>query len=197
MEQREINEYIFFFLRSLDTTHSSRAANYYQGVDPLTITATEQTGYKWSFASRKSRADEDALRAAREEVGAATHRKSSLLIGSGSGPSGGGRIQGPTLPSAADLTLAQELASDFRDGERAHKRKRDKAETKNRIEEMVGPREVGREGALEKKQVKRESDRAFRERGDDGLEVDESTLLGGGDSFRDQWVTFLYLQMML
>lgn len=154
------------------------------------MTATEQTGYKWGFASKKTRADEDALRAAREEVGAATHRKSSLSHASMSGPSGSGRVQGPTLPSAADLTLAREFASGFRDEERAHKRKRDKAETQGRIEEMVGPREVGREGMLEKKKVKRESDKAFRERGDDGLEADESTLLGGGDSFRDQSVPF-------
>jgi len=186
VEPGEIDEYTFFFLHSIDPTNSSCTANYYQGIDPLAMTATEQTGYKWSFASNKSRADEDALRAAREEVGVATHRKSSLLIGSGSGPSGSGRVQGPTLPSAADLTLAQELTSDLRDKERVHQRKRDKAETKNRIEEMVGPREVGREGMLEKKNVRRESDRAFREKGDDGLEADESTLLGGGDSFRDQ-----------
>ncbi|KAJ3505649.1 hypothetical protein NLJ89_g7310 [Agrocybe chaxingu] len=39
---------------------------------------------------------------------------------------------------------------------------------------------------LEKKKMRRENDRAFREKGDEGLEVDESTLLGGGDSFRDQ-----------
>lgn len=49
---------------------------------------------------------------------------------------------------------------------------------------MVGPKPVGREAQLEKKRVKRENDKEFRERGDDGLEMDESTLLGGGDSFQ-------------
>jgi hypothetical protein len=34
----------------------------------------------------------------------------------------------------------------------------------------------------------RENGRPFREGGDDGLELDESTLLGGGDSFKDQCV---------
>jgi hypothetical protein len=53
---------------------------------------------------------------------------------------------------------------------------------------MVGPKEVGKEGMLEKKRARREDDRAFREKGDDGFEADESTLLGGGDSFRDQYV---------
>jgi hypothetical protein len=57
---------------------------------------------------------------------------------------------------------------------------------------MVGPKEVGREGMLEKKRARREGDRAFREKGDDGfVEADEKTLLGGGDSFRERYVVFL------
>jgi hypothetical protein len=68
------------------------------------------------------------------------------------------------------------------------KRKRERAEAKERVEDMVGPKEVGREGALEKKRARRESDRAFRDGGDDGFEADESVLLGGGDSFREQCV---------
>lgn len=39
---------------------------------------------------------------------------------------------------------------------------------------------------LEKKRARREEDKNFREGKEDaGLEVDERTLLGGGDSFRD------------
>jgi len=162
----------------------------YAGVDPSTISATTQTAYKWSFASNKSRVDSNAIRAAREEVSAATHGKNS---GSGysvdthaaPGSSTGGRIQGPTLPSASDIVLAKEFASEQQDEDRVRKRKRDKAEAKERVEDMVGPKEVGREGLLEKKRAKRENDRAFREKGDDGFEADESTLLGGGDSFKD------------
>jgi len=90
------------------------------------------------------------------------------------------------MPAASDLTLARELTAEQREEERLYKRKRDKLEVKERVEDMVGPKPVGREGMLEKKRAKREGDRAFRERGDEGLEVDESTLLGGGDSFRDQ-----------
>jgi hypothetical protein len=41
------------------------------------------------------------------------------------------------------------------------------------------------------KALKRESDRAFREKGDEGLEVDEGTLMGGGDSFQAMWVCVL------
>ncbi|TFY80226.1 hypothetical protein EWM64_g3779, partial [Hericium alpestre] len=45
----------------------------------------------------------------------------------------------------------------------------------------------GRERMMEKKREKREGDRSFRERGDEGfVEADESTLMGGGDSFKEQ-----------
>ena len=50
---------------------------------------------------------------------------------------------------------------------------------------MVGPKPVGKEAMLEKKMARRENDRAFREKGDEGLEVDESTLMGSGGGFQD------------
>jgi hypothetical protein len=49
---------------------------------------------------------------------------------------------------------------------------------------------------LEKKRARREDDRAFREKGDDGFEADESTLLGGGDSFRDQYVLSIHCLLL-
>ncbi|KAK0466097.1 uncharacterized protein EV420DRAFT_1709868 [Desarmillaria tabescens] len=146
----------------------------YAGVDSSSIPATSQTSYKWSFASKS---DGEALRAARESVGVAT--QSRALPES----SGAGRVQGPTLPSAADLVLAREMDAEHRDEERKYKRKRERAEDKDRIEEMVGPREVGREGMLEKKRARREADKSFREKGDDAVELDESALFGG-DSFQ-------------
>ncbi|KAJ7116783.1 hypothetical protein C8R43DRAFT_1038023 [Mycena crocata] len=156
----------------------------YAGVDPSTISAQSQTGYKWSFASNRSRVDNEALRAAREQVGAATYGREGASTSTSA--LGSGRVQGPTLPSSSDLVLAREVTREREQEERGLKRKRDKAEAKERIEDMVGPREVGREGALEKKRARREGDRSFRDRGDDGFEADESVLLGGGDSFKDQ-----------
>ncbi|KAK0184623.1 hypothetical protein F5146DRAFT_231805 [Armillaria mellea] len=144
----------------------------YAGVDSSSIPATSQTSYKWSFASKS---DGEALRAARESVGAATQ---SRALGESSG-----RVQGPTLPSPADLVLAREMDAEYRDEERKHKRKRERAEDKERIEDMVGPREVGREGMLEKKRARREADKCFREKGDDSVELDESALFTG-DSFQ-------------
>ncbi|KAG9222135.1 hypothetical protein CCMSSC00406_0009586 [Pleurotus cornucopiae] len=150
----------------------------YAGADPASV-AANQTSYKWSFASKQTRNDAAALDAARHEIAAATHGRDAAASASGSG-----KLQGPTLPSSSDLALARELEAENRDEERKHKRKRDKMEAKDRIEDMVGPKEVGREGMLEKKRAKRDNDRAFREKGEDGLEADETTLMGGGDSFR-------------
>jgi hypothetical protein len=82
--------------------------------------------------------------------------------------------------------MAREAAKDDYEQERKNKRKRDKLEARDRVEDMVGPKEVGREGMLEKKRARREGDRDFREKGDDGLAVDEGTLLGSGGSFRDE-----------
>lgn len=108
-------------------------------------------------------------------------------VGSGNG-SGTGKVHGPTLPTSSDITLARELVDSQREEERAYKHSKNKKETKDRIEELVGPKPVGREGMLEKKVLKREGDRAFREKGDEGLEVDDRTLMGGGDSFQAMWV---------
>lgn len=94
---------------------------------------------------------------------------------------------GPALPSSADRVLAEEEAEERRAAELQRKRKRERAEDKDRVEDMVGPKEIGKAGMLEKKRVKREDDRAFRERGDDGfIEADDRTLMGGGDSFKER-----------
>ena len=105
-------------------------------------------------------------------------------------------MQGPTLPSTSDLVLSRETAAETQQEERDYKRKRDKLEAKEHIEDMVGPKEVGREGMLEKKRARREADKSFRDKGDDGLEADESTLLGGGDSFKQQCVDTVFLPII-
>jgi len=94
-------------------------------------------------------------------------------------------VLGPTLPSHADRVLAGEEAEERHAAELQRKRKRERAEDKDRLEDMVGPKEIGKAGMLEKKRAKRENDKTFRERGDDGfVEADDNTLMGGGDSFR-------------
>ena len=162
-----------------------RKESLYSGIDPSTYSATSQTGYKWGFAANTTRVDVAALQATREEVGAATYGRASQSQ-SGSGESGK-RVHGPALPSASDLVLAREVAGESEARERGLKRRRERAEAKERVEDMVGPKEVGREGMMEKKRARREGDKAFREKGDDGMvETDEATLLGGGDSFKER-----------
>ena len=138
-----------------------------------------------------SRADTEAVRAIREEVGAATYQRPTRSLAEGdAGPSSSrSRMQGPALPSQSDLTLMREAQEDQQRTDRDLKRKRDRKEEKERVDDIVGPKEVGREGMLEKKRARREADRSFRERGDEGLELDEDTLLGGGDSFKAQYVS--------
>lgn len=167
------------------STCTATLGSLYYGVEGQS--ASSQTGYKWSFASKTSKADQDALRAAREDISASTYNRPRTDHASSSA-SGGGRprIQGPTLPSQSDMTLAREEAESGRTTERELDRKRKRKEEKERVEDVVGPKEVGREGMLEKKRARREADKTFREKGDDGLEADESTLLGGGDSFQDR-----------
>ncbi|KAL0574470.1 hypothetical protein V5O48_007484 [Marasmius crinis-equi] len=172
---RFLNYRLFFFVERL-----------YAGIDNSELPATSQTSYKWSFAGKSTRADNEALKHAREAVGAATQNRPESESTAFAASSSKGRMQGPTLPSASDMQLAKESADAFREEERKYKRKRERMEDKDRIEDMVGPKETGREGMLEKKRMKRENDRTFRERGDEGLEADESTLMGGGDSFQAQ-----------
>ena len=148
----------------------------YQGA----IEKAPTTGYKWNFAAKTSKADSDAIRAVREEM-------QSSGPGGPSSSSNSRRVLGPTLPSHSDRVLAEEEGEERRTAELQRKRKRERAEDKDRVEDIVGPKEIGKAGALEKKRVKRENDKAFREKGDDGFtEADDKTLMGGGDSFRER-----------
>ncbi|KAJ7589397.1 hypothetical protein C8J56DRAFT_33403 [Mycena floridula] len=84
--------------------------------------------YKWSFAKSKGR-DDDKTSSHSHDI----HKSKS------SSSAGASRVLGPTLPSTADLVLAREREEQERKAERSYKRKRDKAEDKERIEEVVGP----------------------------------------------------------
>ncbi|KAH8119789.1 hypothetical protein DFH11DRAFT_1539071 [Phellopilus nigrolimitatus] len=169
--------------------------SYYVGIDVTSQPAAAQTAYRWSFASKRTRAEQAALDAARSEIGAAT-RNAPLNDNSTAGASpaptpaasrqaGPSRVLGPALPSAGDRVMMLEAQEEARGAERSYERKRARQEEKERVEDLVGPKERGREGMLEKKKMKREGDRSFREAKEDVFgEIDESTLMGGGDSFK-------------
>jgi hypothetical protein len=157
--------------------HTRSLESIYHGA----IEQAPTTGYKWGFVSKASRADSDAIRAARKEVESSRIGRTSSSSGSKT------RVLGPSLPSRADRVLAEEEAEERRATELQRKRKRERAEDNDRLEDMVGPKEIGKAGMLEKKRAKRDDDKAFRERGDDGfVEADEKTLMGGGDSFKQR-----------
>jgi hypothetical protein len=134
---------------------------------------------------KTSKADRDALAAARSDIRSSTN---DLPAGSSSASVSAAtsrRAVGPTLPSASDLTLARELVVDQAVTDRKSDRKRQRAEEKERVEEMVGPKPLGREGQLEAKRAKRENDKEFRDAKDDGFSaVDEKTLMGESNSFQ-------------
>ncbi|KZV74047.1 hypothetical protein PENSPDRAFT_573572 [Peniophora sp. CONT] len=95
------------------------------------------------------------------------------------------RTKGPSMPGPSDLILAREIAAETAAADRLLERKRERRDARDREEEMVGPRAVGRERMLEKKAERRANNQAFRDGGDEGLEVDEATLMGGG-SFQQE-----------
>ena len=181
MEQRKTLKYVKLksCIRDAPSTFRNTCSleSIYQGAAEKAPT----TGYKWNFASKTSKADSDAIRAVREEVKASK-------VGGTSSSSNSKRVLGPALPSHADRVLAEEDAEERRAAELHRKRKRERAEDKDRVEDMVGPKEIGKVGMLEKRRVKRENDKAFREKGDDGfIETDDHTLMGGGDSFKERY----------
>jgi hypothetical protein len=89
------------------------------------------------------------------------------------------------MPSESDRQLAKERQAELAAMERQSSSHRERQLQKERIEDQFGPKEVGREGALEKKRAQRESDRAARDAKDDGgMEFKDSDLMGDGNSFQ-------------
>jgi len=160
-------------------------------VDSTSAAASSNTGYKWSFASNRSKVDKTALEAIRHDVAATTNANKFAEEDAGAGPSTSSssrpRVAGPTLPSASDRVFYGEEQKEHDDRERSSKRKRERAEEKERIEDLVGPKETGREGMLEKKKVRREADSKFRDKEGD-LDFGDDVLMGGGDSFKARLV---------
>ncbi|KAG9091044.1 hypothetical protein FRC07_011945 [Ceratobasidium sp. 392] len=146
--------------------------------------ASSQTAYKWSFANG-TKVNLAELRAAREAVGQATYNLDATP--SDSTPStrrtlGPSMPIGPTLPTSSDLTLSREavLESSRQQWRASNKRARERLEDEDG---GIGPKQVGREGMMEKKRAKREDDRAMQNRKEDGgLEVGEDVLMGSGSS---------------
>ncbi|CAG7853908.1 SubName: Full=Uncharacterized protein {ECO:0000313/EMBL:CCA67915.1} [Serendipita indica DSM 11827] len=152
---------------------------YYEDTDGAQRAASS-TSYRWAFAS-SDKVSEKEIRGARDAVREATNNARGDLR----------PVQGPTLPplddhqggaSASDRQYEREMEEERRQIEQKFSRKRARAEDNDRIEDAIGPREVGRERMLENKRARREGDRAFREK-DTEPDIDADSLMGG-DSFQ-------------
>lgn len=156
---------------------------YYEGVQAADNPSSASTSYKWSFTSNLQVNSKD-LRLAREGVGEAT--RSSMA--STSGGSSNRPVQGPSRPGPSGLSSDRqhdrELDVERQDRERRASRKRAREEEHEHIEDVIGPKSVGREGALEAKRARRENDRAFREKETEADFGDD--FLMGGDSFKSR-----------
>ncbi|ROV96002.1 hypothetical protein VMCG_07991 [Cytospora schulzeri] len=95
---------------------------------------------------------------------------------------------GPGIPTTGDLALQREAAAEEHESRMADlrlARKADRAQQKERLDELVPRAEAGtRERKLEKKALVNDKMRSFREKADGAAmeEVGESELMGGGDS---------------
>lgn len=158
----------------------------YHLTDPTSVSCNQITSYKWSFSDNSSALENEQRRKIREAVGSDTYGLTPAAT-SGSDTPKSKRIIGPSLPSGSDRQLIREEAEDTAHTERHIKRKREKMEDKERLEDVLGPREVGKERMLEVKRAKRESDSAYREKKEDGgIEVSDDVLMGSGDSFKER-----------
>ncbi|KUI56126.1 hypothetical protein VP1G_03501 [Cytospora mali] len=103
-----------------------------------------------------------------------------------SGAHPGTSRHGPGIPNVGDLTLQREAAAEARESRIADlrlARKADRAEQKERLDDLVPRAEPGtRERKLEKKALVNDKMRSFREKGDAMEEVGDGDLMGGGDS---------------
>lgn len=170
--------------------------------------AAQLTGYKWSFASKltnANNADAKALERAREDVMSAT---ADDLTAAG-GRTSGKKTIGPMLPPSRD-TGDIDMEDDNDDGpgpaSRAKPTKMSEAdkqyERETQAERLALSRatrrpadrseaevHAGKEKMLENKRARRDGDKSFREGKDrdaDGEIMSEDVLMGGGDSFRAQ-----------
>ncbi|ORX37853.1 hypothetical protein BD324DRAFT_402906 [Kockovaella imperatae] len=143
------------------------------------------TAYKWSFASESTgQLNGHAAGDMRREYHDLNNNDSDPSDPSLYGPSRpdslsatSSRPLGPTLPTGADRQLAKEAESEYRKSEYKAKMK----QGYERADEMV-PKSIGKEGKMAEKRATNAVNREFREKEVGGLEVDEGTLMGGGDS---------------
>lgn len=93
---------------------------------------------------------------------------------------------GPVMPNSMAFSANhtdRQLALEAEREDAARRRKAERQTQLSRAEELV-PKSGGREGKMEERRANNAVNREFREKDQSaGMELDEGTLLGGGDSF--------------
>jgi hypothetical protein len=163
---------------------------YYHPNSFTSAPAATQTAYKWSFASNRSKVDPKELDRLRDEVNRATHGVGSSSAGPSrpiAGPSLPSRSIGPTMPITTSFSAShtdRQLALEQQQEDLARERKAERNRAFTRADEMA-PKSGGREGKMEERRATNAENRQYRERDmAGGLEVDEGTLMGGGNDFK-------------
>ena len=160
------------------------------------MAASAQTGYKWSFANNRSKVDKTELERLRTDVDKMTNGQGGIIAGpsvsttrSAIGPSlpSAGRTIGPAMPSSMAFSANhadRQLALEEQREEAARERKAERNKAYGRAEELV-PKTGGREGKLEERRATNAENRMYREKDPSaGIELDEATLMGGGNEFQ-------------
>jgi len=183
-----------YFRKFMKAWNRGRLSQSYYSSTPETshAPASSTTAYKWSFATKGTitRSEREAIDGVR---GTGTSRYANAVDDSAfDGPAllttatSNATVRtprGPTLPNPGDLTLAHESAESARLAELSVQRKRARADERERVDDMLGSKPIGREGQLEKKRARRENDRAARDQKDDAMgDWDDGVLMGSGDA---------------
>ena len=169
---------------------------YYRTIASTSVAASAQTGYKWSFANNRSKVDKTELERLRTDVDKMTNGQGGIIAGpsvsttrSAIGPSlpSAGRTIGPAMPSSMAFSANhadRQLALEEQREEAARERKAERNKAYGRAEELV-PKTGGREGKLEERRATNAENRMYREKDPSaGIELDEATLMGGGNEFQ-------------
>ena len=196
-QQRLLNRYFAKFVKRWNNL--TLPVEYYRPHASTSSSASSQTAYKWSFANNRSKVDKTELAKLRQDVDALTNGRNDSHSKPQQGPSrpppppssSSGRQIGPIMPISTAFSANhadRQLALENRREDVARERKAERNKLLGRAEDMV-PKSSGREGKMDEKRAINAENRKYREKdASAGMEMDESTLMGGGSDFQQAYV---------
>ncbi|EPQ30702.1 uncharacterized protein PFL1_01603 [Pseudozyma flocculosa PF-1] len=163
-----------YFDKFVDRWNSGRLSDdFYLGkVRSAAAPSSTQTRHKWNFASKSSytQAEQDALASIRDTVDTMTNAETR-----------GAKEAREAERKASKGSGCREAVEEAKQREEAAKRRRVNRDARDLAEELA-PRATGRDALIEKRRERNAANRDFANRkDDDGLELDDATLMGGDD----------------